>query len=336
MRIAFIINCHAYPEQVFRLFKSIEHKDCHYLFHISSTAEQSFQEKLKNKLTGYNNVHFPKREDGTHCEFGIVQATLNALQYIEEKDIAYNYVSLISGQDYPLKPIDEILSFYEENQGKQFLVSFPILPDVESEEYKNKVWFPTWSNQQKYRFDKFWIKTKYGRKAYPLNWISLKTPFQTLKVFVYETPQLIKKNVWLENLIDIFYSFKYRKKRSLPKSFELHGGLTWWNISKEFAKYVLKTLQTNEEYVSFFKTTLIPDEMFMQTILANSPFKDQLVNDDKRHITWDWEINGTHPLTIKKEDFNTITSGNDHFARKFDLDKEPEIFNLIDQKILQK
>lgn len=335
MRIAFIINCHANTDQVFRLFKSIQNENCIYLFHISTTAEKGFHKGLHNKLEGFENVYFPKREDGTHCEFGIVQATLNSLHFLKSNRINYDYASLISGQDYPLKPIEEILSFYKKNNGKQFMVSFPILPPENSLEFKNKVWFPTWSNQQKYRFDKVWIKTKSGRKAYPLNWIDQKTHFQTLKILIYESPKYFKKGVWLEKLIDIWYSFKHKEKRKLPSSFKLYGGLTWWNITTEFAEYVLETIKYNPEYLSFFKETLIPDEMFMQTILANSKFKDQLINDDKRHITWNWEVNGTHPQTIKKEDFLEITTGNDHFARKFDMTNEPEIFNLIDQNILK-
>ena len=177
-----------------------------------------------------------------------------------------------------------------------------------------------------------WIKTKNGRKAYPLNWIASKRPFQLFKIFLYETPQYLKKGTWLENVTDIFYSIKYKEQRKLPNSFELHGGLTWWNITREFAEYALDIIKTNKEYLAFFKKTLIADEMFIQTILANSRFKDQLVNDDKRHITWDWEINSTHPLTIKKENFIEITSGNDHFARKFDLTNHPDIFDLIDKK----
>lgn len=336
MKIAFIINCHANAEQVFRLYKAIQHPDCYYLFHISTTSVNGFEKTLKEKLKGYQNVFFPKQEDGTHCEFGIVQATLNALSFLKKNKIPYDYASLISGQDYPLKPIEEIIEFYKQNNGKQFLVSFPILPKVDSEEYLNKVWFPTWSNQQQYRFDKYWTKTKFGRKAYPLNWINNKNSYHILKIACYELYSSLKKRNTLELVTDYYYTWKYRKQRSLPKSFTLHGGLTWWNITNDFAEYVLKEIKTNPEYISFFKTTLIPDEMFMQTILANSPYKNRLVNDDKRYIVWNWEINGTHPLTIEEKDFQTLISGEDHFARKFDIVNHPEIFNLIDKIILTK
>lgn len=332
MKIAFIINCHANHKQVLRMFKSIYDENCFYLFHISLTSEVGFKDQLQKSLQVYTNVFFPKQEDGTHCEFGIVQGPINALQYLKDKAIDYDYVSLISGQDYPLKSIQEIKDFYTENKGKQFMVSFPILPDENSLEYKQKVWFPTWSNQQKYRFDKFWIKSKYGRKAYPINWIISKTKYQLTKILLYQSKQLIQEKKFWETLMDVKLSYKYKTKRSLP-SFSLHGGLTWWNITKEFAEYVLEKIKSDKEYIDFFKNTLIPDEMFMQTLLANSPFKDDLVNDDKRYIVWDWEVNGTHPLTIKKEDFNTIINGNDHFARKFDLVNHPEIFDSIDQVI---
>lgn len=329
MKIAFIINCHANAEQVFRLYKAIQHPDCYYLFHISTTSVNGFEKTLKEKLKGYQNVFFPKQEDGTHCEFGIVQAGLNALNFLKANNISYDYASLISGQDYPVKPIQQILDFYSENNGKQFMVSFPILPDENSEEFKNKVWYPTWSNQQKYRFDKYWVKTKFGRKSYPINWIMDKSKIQLLKILIYESKKLFKEKQLFETLNDVRLSYKYKIKRPLP-SFTLHGGLTWWNITNEFANYVLKTLQEKPEFVAFFKQTLIPDEMFMQTILANSPYKDQLVNDDKRHIVWDWSVNSTHPLTIIDKDFQTLVSSNDHFARKFDLQNHPAIFDKID------
>lgn len=332
MKLAFIINCHTNPEQVIKLYNAINHKDCFYLFHISKTSESNFKNILKTKLSGYKNVHFPKQEDGTHCEFGIVQATLNALKYLQDNNIHYDYASLISGQDYPLKPIEDIIEFYRINDGKQFMVSFPILPDENSDEYRNKVWYPTWSNQQKYRFDKHWIKTRFGRKAYPLNWIYNKTTIQIFKIACYELVQSIKTSNFQEHLIDLFYSLKYKRKRKLPSTFKLYGGLTWWNITKEFANYVLSETQKNKEFISFFKESLIPDEMFMQTLLANSKYKNKLVNDDKRYIVWDWNINGTHPLTITEKDYQKLSTSEDHFARKFDLKNHPEIFDLLDKK----
>lgn len=50
----------------------------------------------------------------------------------------------------------------------------------------------------------------------------------------------------------------------------------------------------------FFKYTLIPDEMYVLTIILNSKFRDSCVNDYMRDIEWKGG-NGTHPKVFTME-----------------------------------
>ena len=75
----------------------------------------------------------------------------------------------------------------------------------------------------------------------------------------------------------------------------------------------------------FFLNTLIADESFFQTVLMNTSFVGNLINDDKRAIIWipDGNIK-LRPKTFTGEDLQYLLEGDNLFARKFDdtIDKD--------------
>lgn len=74
------------------------------------------------------------------------------------------------------------------------------------------------------------------------------------------------------------------------------------------------------------------DEIFLQTIVINSPFRNNVISMDynndysiiKRLIDW----KRGNPYTYKSEDFEEIIQSDCLFARKFDAS--------VDQKIVKK
>ena len=67
------------------------------------------------------------------------------------------------------------------------------------------------------------------------------------------------------------------------------------------------------------------DEFFYATILMNSPYKDSIVNDNLRLITW--EDGSANPVILRQKDMELIQKSDKLFARKFDTH--------VDAKILQ-
>lgn len=76
------------------------------------------------------------------------------------------------------------------------------------------------------------------------------------------------------------------------------------------------------------------DELFVQTILYNSNFKNKLYTneengyDNMRKILWENNNSGS-PYVWKNEDFNNLANSRALFARKFDSQIDNEIINLI-------
>jgi hypothetical protein len=75
----------------------------------------------------------------------------------------------------------------------------------------------------------------------------------------------------------------------------------------------------------------IPDEIFFHTIILNSPFATNVVNDDLRCIDIS-ERRG--PRIWRKSDLEILAQSRGLIARKFDTVVDSEILDLIDLKLL--
>ena len=52
----------------------------------------------------------------------MIDATVNLMESVFTSKIKYDYIWLISGQDFPLKSSQEIINFFlEKNKGKNFI-----------------------------------------------------------------------------------------------------------------------------------------------------------------------------------------------------------------------
>jgi hypothetical protein len=122
-------------------------------------------------------------------------------------------------------------------------------------------------------------------------------------------------------------------RRKFPKRFRPFGGSSYWCLSNESIQYILRFIRKNPRFVDFFKYVDIPDELFFQTILMNSPLAECLVNDDLRYIEWR-DMNSGSPALLGREDFDKIAASPKLFARKFDMSVDSQILDLIDREIL--
>jgi hypothetical protein len=78
--------------------------------------------------------------------------------------------------------------------------------------------------------------------------------------------------------------------------------------------------------------TYIPDEMFFQTLIMNSPFKEQTVNNNLRYIDW---VNGPEaPRVLTSADLTSMVGSDRLWARKFSEEKDLFVLNEIEKMIL--
>lgn len=128
--------------------------------------------------------------------------------------------------------------------------------------------------------------------------------------------------------------FCFPKKREFPRGFEPYGGSQWWCLSKACIEYIDNFIERNSAFVDYFKYVFIPDEIFFQTIVLNSPFKENVINDDLRYMDWE-NPNPTYPAIMLRSDLDKLSKSSKLFARKFDITRDTEILDMIDRQILR-
>ncbi|TCD23407.1 glycosyltransferase [Pedobacter psychrodurus] len=123
-------------------------------------------------------------------------------------------------------------------------------------------------------------------------------------------------------------------KRKFPLPAKLYGACisSWWSISSACAVYLTSYIKEEQGLMRFMKYTWAADEFFIATLLMDSPYKNTIVNDNLRMITWDENL--PNPLILKSVDFAGIRSSEKLFARKFDIDIDAKILSQIDENLL--
>lgn len=76
---------------------------------------------------------------------------------------------------------------------------------------------------------------------------------------------------------------------------------------------------------------MAPDECLFQTVFMNSPYREKR----QGNLTFlEWYDNN-HPRTFVESDFSLLKSSNCLFARKFDLDVDRKIIELLKSDIVK-
>ncbi len=99
-------------------------------------------------------------------------------------------------------------------------------------------------------------------------------------------------------------------------NYEFKKGWNWVSITDAFCSYLI---QQKPAVMKRFRFTLCPDEIFLHTILWNSPFRNNIYNVDEpqrgsmRLIDWQ----RGNPYVWQESDINELTASDALFARKF-------------------
>ncbi|MGH3134037.1 MAG: beta-1,6-N-acetylglucosaminyltransferase [Gaiellaceae bacterium] len=119
-------------------------------------------------------------------------------------------------------------------------------------------------------------------------------------------------------------------RRRLPLGLTPYGGGAYWCLSRPVVDHVHGFVHANPGYVRFFEHVLIPDELFFQTIVMNSPLRDSVENDNLRYLDWSREPG---PAVLVRDDVPALVASHKLFARKFDERIDASPLDLLDAHI---
>ncbi len=119
------------------------------------------------------------------------------------------------------------------------------------------------------------------------------------------------------------------KKTPFNEQFTWYGGSQWQTLSRKCIYYVKNFIRENPRLIKYYEKTLVPDESLIQTILINNP-DFNICCDNKRYIDFTGTTGG-HPRVLTSQDYETITTGGFHFARKFE--QNSDVLDMLDAYI---
>lgn len=207
--------------------------------------------------------------------------------------VGYEYYHLLSGSDLPLKSQDYIHDFFTQNKGCEF-VHFT----------KNEQITPRLLKRvSRYHF--------FAEKIY-----KQRTTAGMLFLKILE-----KISLGIQNILGV---------NRLKQDFQLKYGAVWFSITDLLVKEIL----SKENWIKrTFANTLLVDELYLQTIVYNSKFKENLYlnNFDDSYLSImrfiDWQRGS--PYTWRNEDFKELIESPYLFARKFDADSDKVLVDRI-------
>ena len=277
-RHAYMIAVHKHPEQIRILLQLLDTEQNDLYIHIDRKSRDIEPEMLRDCVQR-GRIFFVDRIAVGWAAFSIVESTLILLKSAV-KNGPYAYYHLLSGQDLPLKPMEEINRFYETND-------------------------PSWNYLELIDTEEAW------RKAY------LRMNTRRFHRHSHETG-VIRKIHAVERRI---CSWFWRDKRYL------RAGAGWFDINHSLAEEVLAHeawIRKSFSYASF------PDEAFLQTLVMKLGLKDTC-HDLMRCI--DWSRKQGSPEVFHDSDFERLIRSGKNFARKFDIQEDPQIICRIKEYI---
>jgi len=118
MKIAHLIMAHKNPEQLGRLLTALQHEDFYFFIHLDSKCDLAAYAHLAERP----RVQFTARRFAVHwASYRFTRSILECTRDILAGGQAFDFINLLSGQDYPIKPAATIHDFFARHLGYSFL-----------------------------------------------------------------------------------------------------------------------------------------------------------------------------------------------------------------------
>lgn len=303
-RHAYAILAHTDKECLKNLLYLLDdHRNDIYLL-IDKKTPKNYEDGLSCTKSKLNIIPFEQRIDTRWGDISMVKAELTLFEAIINSSKEYSYIHLISGQDLPIKSQDEIHNFFEKvPEGSNFI---EITDGIINER----------ALKEKTRY--YHLFTKYQR---------------VLNNNLFEKTQLL----FFKSIRHL--SLKFQKIIGYERNWDgttVAKGIQWVSISQDFTKYLV---DNKDLILKRFKGVLIPDEIYKQTMILNSPFNSTVRafsrknSDGIRLMDWERGNKIGSPKIYTMSDWEEIDSAYELFARKFSSNIDPEIIKKIRRKL---
>jgi hypothetical protein len=304
MKIAALILAHKNKEQLERLISVMTHPFVDIYIHLDQ----------KSSLSPFDfwncNVRFTeKRFDVRLFDFSMVDAEMELIHTALSHE-RYSYYILLSGQDYPLRHVDDIYNY--------LCISYPkplievISPEIVTM-FGHVFRYPWALKRFKINSEAFLRKLLPNKSIYP---------------YKYVPEGIVLVSSWVKRMF-----IKSPKQRLKSMGIEPYFGSQWW-ILPDIVVDEIFSFYNNEDFCRCIKDCYTCDEAFFQTAVMVFADRFGITLNEKGYYPnkkWFAIFSHQHPVVLTKNHFDQLVSSNKLFARKFDINTDATILDMLDK-----
>jgi hypothetical protein len=213
-----------------------------------------------------------------------------------------DWLLVLSGQDYPLRPLHEVEGF---------------LAETELDGLLGDAWELDTSRPPAPPRDDFFLR--YAYRHYPAPPWAPHLP-RRLRPLVYlrELPAPLRPRIGIRRL-------------RLPYGPELrcHVSADWLTLGRRAQEAVLDAAASRTGLMRHYRRSHIPTESFFATVLLNDDAL-RIARHNRRFASFP-DYSAQHPETLTSADLDRLEASGCDFARKFDLEVDASVLDALDE-----
>ena len=302
IRLAYLLFVYHQPEQLARLIRVLDKDGAYFFVHVDRKVDLApFLSAIPKK----ENIVFIKDRVKVYWGgFSQIRAIMKLINTAYSFELKMDYFFLLSGSDYPVRPISELVKLLTESETNYIRID-RLISDTSTPHIAERL------------------------QNFCLNDVPALNPKSG---WAGPLPRIAQR------LLRLIPSRKYPANMPTP-----YHGTTYWCLKRNCISYILKYLKENPEFYHFFRYFLCTDEVIFHTIIKKSEFAKTIAHDFEHdtnrgniyglhYIDWS-KFGSLHPKILDEGDFNAIVDSGAYFARKLEIGLSDSLLDLIDKNI---
>lgn len=233
--LAYLISAYRDPQHLARLIGALDDGEADFFVHIDANVDdRPFREALPEQVTYVprHRVSWGGWEQVAY-QYELLRA---ALARADREGRAYTHLVCLSGQDYPLWSNARLRAYFTAHKGRQLLCGYDLTHGT--------------SEAQRRKFT----------RIHPFRDLPWRNRWLKNKVVVLSRHALALLGIRRRPTVEI-------GGRACPVYF----GSDYWALTPACARYVVETLEGEPAVSRYFRTTFVPSELCVQTLVFNHP-----------------------------------------------------------------
>jgi len=294
VRIAYLVLSHRNPDQVLRLVAALSEGPAAEVLVRHDPRFSTLGDGELERL-GARGLH----DDVEFNWGGWSQLRMLLTSLAEARRLDPDWTLVLSGQDYPLRPMAAIesglaRSGYDAMLGHAWELETERVPEPPA--------------------DDFFLRYAYRHYDVPDRLPRLPNRVRPL-VYRRELPSQIGLR---------------RVRLPFDDGFRCFVSADWLTLNRRALGAVLAAADEGGRLMRFYRRVAIPSESFFATVLLNERSL-RVARDNRRFVSFEAPLT-PHPDTLTTADLDRVLASNCDFARKFDADVDAEVLDALDER----